>query len=225
MAWLYTLVIGLNLNLETCHPILITTCVVIRTILHTGLFIVAHDAMHHSLLPGQSHLNRSIGTFMLLIYAGLDFDLCQRNHNLHHQFPESEEDPDFSPDDQNGITSWYLNFIGNYVDSSQLLRLTIGWAIVYGVADKIHATPIYNLLTFNVAPLILSSLQLFVIGTWLPHRHRTEATSSTTPRSLSLNPVVSFAACYHFGYHREHHESPSTPWFELPRLNLANKAV
>lgn len=225
MAWLFTATLGLKLNLATCHPTLIAICIIIRTFLHTGLFIIAHDAMHNSLLPGQLEPNRWIGRCMLMIYAGLDFKLCQQNHNLHHQFPESEKDPDFSHGHQVGIIAWYVNFIGNYVHPSQLLRLAVSWAIIYGVASTFFTTPIHNVLAFYVAPLVLSSLQLFIVGTWLPHRHCMKATSSTTPRSLSLNPIVSFAACYHFGYHREHHESPSIPWFELPRLNLAKKAV
>ena len=226
-AWIWSLAVGLELDLGSCHPILIAVLVAIKAFLHTGLFIVAHDSMHNSLLAGKTEANRWIGSLMLFLYAGLDFDLCERNHKLHHQFPETENDPDFSPDSDSdtNIINWYAHFIGNYIHSSQLMKLTIGWLTIYWLASMVNAFPIVNVLSFCVLPLVLSSLQLFFVGTWLPHRHSNHVSLNATPRRLSLNPIVSFAACYHFGYHREHHESPSTPWFELPKLNLANKAV
>ena len=224
-AWLGSLVLSIKLDLGSCHPILVALIVTIKAFLHTGLFVVAHDSMHNSLLAGKPEANRWIGSLMLFLYAGIAFDLCQRNHKLHHQFPESKNDPDFSPNSDTNFVNWYANFIGNYINTSQLMRLMIGWLIIYGLASMIDETPIDNMLTFCVVPLVLSSLQLFIVGTWMPHRRGKNGSSSATPRSLSLNPIVSFAACYHFSYHREHHESPSTPWFELPKLNLANKAV
>ncbi|EAQ68831.1 MULTISPECIES: beta-carotene ketolase [unclassified Synechococcus] len=224
-AWLCSLAFGLELELGSYHPVLIALFVAFKAFLHTGLFIIAHDSMHNSLLAGKPEANRRIGSLMLFLYAGLEFDLCQRNHKLHHQFAETKNDPDFSPDNGASIASWYVHFIGNYIHPSQLIKLMIGWSMIYWLASTVNASPFDNVLTFCVLPLVLSSLQLFIVGTWLPHRHGTDAPKSPTPRSLSLNPVVSFAACYHFGYHREHHESPATPWFELPWLNLANKAA
>lgn len=226
-AWIWSLAVGLELDLGSCHPILIAILVAIKAFLHTGLFIVAHDSMHNILLAGRPEANRWIGSLMLFLYAGLDFDLCERNHKLHHQFPETENDPDFSPDSDSdtNIINWYAHFIGNYIHPLQLMQLSIGWSMIYWLASMINESPLGNVLTFCVLPLVLSSIQLFIIGTWLPHRHNNNASLNATPRSLFLHPIVSFAACYHFGYHREHHESPSTPWFELPKLNLANKAV
>jgi beta-carotene ketolase (CrtW type) len=224
-AWLCSLAFCLELDLRSCHPLLVIFLVAIRAFLHTGLFIIAHDSMHNSLVAGKPEINRRIGSIMLFLYAGLEFDLCQRNHKLHHQFPESENDPDFSPDSDASIANWYVNFMGNYIHPSQLMQLSLGWLVIYWLASVVNAAPVDNVIIFCVIPLILSSLQLFIIGTLLPHRSSNNASLNATPRSLSLHPIVSFAACYHFGYHREHHESPSTPWFELPKLNLASKGV
>lgn len=224
-AWLCSLTLGLKVDLRSCDPLLVVCLVAIRAFLHTGLFIVAHDSMHNSLSAGKTDTNRKIGSLMLFLYAGLEFDLCQRNHKLHHQFPETKNDPDFSPGSDTSLTRWYVHFISNYIHPLQLMQLSIGWSMIYWLASMVNESPFGNVLTFCVLPLVLSSIQLFIIGTWLPHRHNNNASLNATPRSLFLHPIVSFAACYHFGYHREHHESPSTPWFELPKLNLANKAV
>lgn len=224
-AWLSTLVFGLTDAVLSWHPILVAGFVVIRTFLYTGMFVVAHDSMHNSLLAGKPEVNRWVGRTMLLLYAGLDFDLCLHNHRLHHQFPESKEDPDFFHSSNPNMFRWYANFIGNYIHFSQMTGLVIGWLFIYGFARMIDKIPFGNILILSVIPLILSSLQLFVVGTWFPHRQVNSVSSCATPRSLSLAPLFSLAACYHFGYHREHHESPSTPWFELPKLNLTNKAA
>ncbi len=44
--------------------------IAVQTWLCVGLFIVAHDAMHGSLAPGQAKLNRLVGRLALLLYAG-----------------------------------------------------------------------------------------------------------------------------------------------------------
>ena len=59
--WGISLVQALRLSLD-CRPIwLIVSAVLGRTFLHTGLFIVAHDAMHQSLKPQHLRLNIPIG--------------------------------------------------------------------------------------------------------------------------------------------------------------------
>jgi beta-carotene ketolase (CrtW type) len=82
----------------------------------------------------------------------------------------------------------------------------------------LHVAPI-NLALFALFPSILSSLQLFYFGTFLPHRepkigyhypHRSQ--------SHNLPSFWSFMACYHFGYHQEHHEHPDVPWWQLPEI-------
>jgi len=66
-----------------------------------------------------------------------------------------------------------------------------------------------------ILPLLLSALQLFVVGTVLPHRRAEACGNRHRAESLALPPWLSLLACYHFGYHWEHHEYPHVPWFGL----------
>jgi beta-carotene ketolase (CrtW type) len=64
-------------------------------------------------------------------------------------------------------------------------------------------------------------MQLFLVGTYLPHRRH----ASDGPISLAWPGWLSLLACYHFGYHREHHEQPGLAWFELPQAHRRNKTL
>jgi beta-carotene ketolase (CrtW type) len=73
-------------------------------------------------------------------------------------------------------------------------------------------------LLFCTVPLLISSLQLFLFGTYLPHRDRPGESNSHHARSLALPVWLSLLACFHFGYHWEHHEFPTMAWFQLPGM-------
>ncbi|NJL02454.1 MAG: hypothetical protein HC910_18560 [Spirulinaceae cyanobacterium SM2_1_0] len=96
------------------------------------------------------------------------------------------------------------------------------WTIL-GVTASFHAwhvlggVPYSKLLLFWFLPTVLSAYQLFYFGIFLPHRE-TEAgyRDRHRSRSLYIAPFWSFLACYHFGYHWEHHEYPDLPWYQLP---------
>jgi beta-carotene ketolase (CrtW type) len=76
-----------------------------------------------------------------------------------------------------------------------------------------------NVIAFWVLPLVLSSFQLFLFGTYLPHRSEAPtAAGCHAVRSLEYSHLLSLLACYHFGYHWEHHAYPAVPWFRLPEL-------
>ena len=217
-AWLLSLGLSYTLPLDQTPGLLIGSLILLRAFLHTGLFIVAHDSMHASLVPGHPGLNRWIGKVYLLVYAGLSYERCSRNHRRHHLAPETFQDPDYQRCTNNNILDWYVHFMGNYLGMRQLLNLSCLWlALIIPNGSDLPAQ-IMHLLLFSVLPLIISSCQLFLVGTWLPHRRGATTRPGVTTRSLALHPALSFAACYHFGYHREHHESPTTPWFQLPKL-------
>ena len=223
-AWLLSLVCSLTLPLTQIPPLLLGSIVLIRAFLHTGLFIVAHDAMHNSLVPDAPRLNRLIGRVCLFLYAGLSYKLCCRNHSRHHQKPESARDPDYQRSVNDGILSWYVHFMGNYLGWKELLKLGSFWLVLFHLTHHHQTDHAMQLLLFCVLPLFVSSCQLFLVGTWMPHRRGVTSKPGVTTRSLALNPVLSFAACYHFGYHREHHDSPSTPWFQLPKLRVRHRS-
>jgi beta-carotene ketolase (CrtW type) len=84
------------------------------------------------------------------------------------------------------------------------------------------AGSIWSVLVFFAVPGWLSALQLFVFGTYLPHR--TPHGGHTDPHNARSNPYpvwLSFLTCYHFGYHEEHHHHPRVPWWRLPQLRRA----
>ena len=199
--------------------------VLLRSFLHTGLFIVAHDSMHQSLAPLNEKLNNNIGRLCLFLYAGLSYKSCSKNHRLHHCYPESAADPDFYSSQNPKPIGWYFRFLSNYLDWKQFCILLLVWLFILQLTIVVNPNAIVNVAIFCPLPLIISSIQLFLVGTCLPHQPSQNEPGRLLPRSLSLHPLISFAACYHFGYHLEHHLSPSTPWFKLPNLRVALRQV
>ena len=65
-AWLLSLGLSYTLPLDQTPGLLIGSLILLRAFLHTGLFIVAHDSMHSSLVPALPGLNRWIGKVCLL---------------------------------------------------------------------------------------------------------------------------------------------------------------
>ncbi len=216
-GWMASLVALLTSDLDLVPPLAAAGAVLLRTLLQTGLFIVGHDAMHGSLLPGQRRGNDRLGRLALALYAGLPYGRCRRQHRLHHRAPGTARDPDFHGLGRTGALAWYRRFMGGYLGPGPLLTLLTGWGIGAWAASAVSPTAVANVLLFWTLPLLLSSLQLFLFGTYLPHRHggrpggdRHHAISLDWPEPLSL------LACFHFGYHWEHHEHPHLAWYRLP---------
>lgn len=192
--------------------------------LGAGMFIVSHDAMHGSLAPGRPGLNRAIGRFCLGVYAAFPFDLLLVKHHAHHRHSGREGDPDFHVAGPRRFWRWYASFFRQYFGWSQVALITTVF-LVYWLG--FHAS-IANCLLFWAAPSLGSSLQLFTFGTWLPHRHEDAPFADRhNARTNEYSWLVSLLTCFHFGYHLEHHLSPQTPWWALPRRRreLASSAV
>lgn len=218
-AWLITLIAGLRLPIQQAHPLLMAGLVLLRSFLHTGLFIVAHDAMHGSLIPHRKPFNRFIGQGCLWAYAGLSFQECLNHHIQHHHSPGSETDPDYCSAADPSPVAWYARFLSRYLNPMQLLKLASWMGVLLLMIPANQNQPLLTLALIYVLPLIISSWQLFVVGTFLPHRKSVPETDDFhQPISLDLHPILSFAACYHFGYHREHHNYPAVPWHQLPEV-------
>jgi beta-carotene ketolase (CrtW type) len=190
--------------------------------LSVGLFIVAHDCMHGSLAPGRAALNRAIGQLCLGLYAGFHFDALLAKHRLHHDAPGTADDPDFDEAEPHAFWHWYYTFFTTYFSWRELLTISVVVTLYVWVIGVSYA----NVLTFWAAPALLSSLQLFTFGTYLPHkpttlpfidRHR--AYTNQFPEWLSL------MTCFHFGYHHEHHVKPGLPWWRLPEAHRAGIAL
>ncbi|MBN1543355.1 fatty acid desaturase, partial [candidate division KSB1 bacterium] len=180
--------------------------------LYTGLFITAHDAMHGGVAPGCYRLNRWIGWLAVRCYAFFSYSLLLSRHSDHHRYPASDKDPDYHDGRHRGFWSWYLRFMHTYLRVGQI----VGMAIVFNVLLHLLGVPIGNLLLFWVAPALLSTVQLFYFGTYLPHREPPGGYDNPHRARSNDYPVwLSFLTCYHFGYHREHHEAPYVPWWRL----------
>jgi beta-carotene/zeaxanthin 4-ketolase len=186
--------------------------------LSVGLFIVAHDAMHGSLAPFRPRLNQWIGQLALAVYAGFRFTPLNREHHQHHRHAGTPEDPDFDARPPHGFGRWYLNFMLHYFGWRELAVLTALVAVYVGILQA----PMVNLLVFWALPALLSSLQLFTFGTYLPHRPGHDTFSDRhRSRSNDLPVWLSLLTCYHFGYHHEHHDQPAVPWWRLPAARQA----
>ena len=218
LLWLSTYISVLQLPSECSYWFAGGLILVLRVFAYTGLFIIAHDSMHQSLMPAYPIVNRLIGQCALMLYAGLLFQSCEANHKNHHRLPESQEDPDYCCEGGQSPVAWYFSFMLNYLNLTQILRLSVVLATCFIPLMIFGEDPLWRLILFCIVPLFLSSVQLFVVGTWLPHRKVDASLGEKTPRSLTLHPLLSFAACFHFGYHREHHDLPEVPWFKLPMV-------
>jgi beta-carotene/zeaxanthin 4-ketolase len=207
----------LSIDIAQRTPLWILPAIVGRMFIQTGLFIVAHDAIHGAVLPSNRRLNHWIGRLAVTLYAFLSYQKLSLNHWQHHQHPGQASDPDFHDGIHSNICAWYLKFMKGYLDARQGLVLFLGMGITVLTLYTGFHVPVANLFLFWVLPIALSSMQLFFFGTYLPHRSgNTEDPHHATSSNYSL--LWSFLTCYHFGYHWEHHEYPSLPWYRLPSV-------
>lgn len=194
----------------TLSPWLTAAAVAVRIELQTGLFIVGHDAMHGVLLPGCPALNDRIGALVLALYAAIPYGPCRRKHSDHHRWAGERGDPDFHAPGASAFLRWYARFMAGYLGPRQLILLPLSWALLVPFSSW------SQVVLYCIVPLILSSLQLFVVGTYLPHRGPERWGEAHRIRSLDLPEWLSLLACFHFGYHLEHHQAPQLAWYELP---------
>ena len=214
LSWALSMLMGLSYQHPGAgHLLADGLWIALVTFLSTGVFITAHDAMHGLVAPGKARINRAVGWLATWSYAGLDYDALERAHHEHHAKPASEEDPDFHDGDP-GFVAWYVTFMRQYLSWRQF-----GWlCLLLGAMLFIFELPVLRVASFWAAPLILSTFQLFIVGTWLPHRPGSYlGEGPLRARSVDLPPMLSLLACYHFGYHFEHHARPDLPWWRLWR--------
>ncbi len=188
--------------------------VLVQMFLYTGLFITAHDAMHGAILPKHPQLNRAIGVFNLLVYGWFSYDQLLKAHWEHHHHPASDLDPDFHNGRWTGAVTWYIYFMVRYWSWWRFLALVSTYHVMHGL---LHI-PEGNLILFWIVPSLLSSVQLFYFGTYLPHRQPQSGYADHFRTQSIYRPLWwSFLTCYHFGYHHEHHRYPNLAWWQLPK--------
>lgn len=216
VGWLVSLASLLNWALDNqTHVLWSAVAVLFQTFLCTGLFITAHDAMHGTVAPRKPGLNRLLGTVAVILYALFSFSKLTKQHEKHHAHPgHPERDPDFHDGRQAHPVHWYFRFLRHYLSVPQL----VGMALIFNLLHHLLHVPLGNLLLFWVTPALLSTVQLFYFGTYLPHRHAAHEDDPHHAISSNFPVWLSFVTCFHFGYHAEHHEHPAVPWWRLPQV-------
>ena len=213
--WLISLIFCFKLDISNLSLIALFAGIYVRTFLHTGIFIVIHDSIHGVVTHNQK-LNSSIGRVAALLYALLPYETLAKNHHQHHRYPATDLDPDFCITNSNRYWLWYASFMKDYQQGKQFWILFWGMTVIFWCLIGFHVA-IANIFLFWVIPIILSSLQLFTFGIYLPHRPTPEGHDDRhRARSNNYPLFLSFITCYHFGYHWEHHQYPHLPWYKLP---------
>lgn len=219
LGWLTLHVTGIFLHRLDAGSVMIAPFVILlQAWLSAGLFIVAHDCMHGSFAPGRPRLNRAVGVVCVALYACFSFRHLESSHHRHHRHAGGALDPDFNPSDPRAFLRWYVRFFANYYTHGQLLRITL-----VACAYMALGANLLNIVLFWAVPALLSSVQLFLFGTWLPHRHTAEPFADRhNARSNRAGWLASLVSCFHFGgYHHEHHLHPGVPWWALPQARSA----
>ncbi|HEX8377077.1 MAG TPA: fatty acid desaturase [Pedobacter sp.] len=202
--WLTSLYFLLNWNFSFSNPA-VYLMMLVQMHLYTGLFITAHDAMHGTVSSSKT-ANQLIGQLCTALYAAFSFNKLYQKHHQHHRHVHSENDPDFH---DGTFISWYIKFMKEYLSVWQIVIMAISFNVLKLWVEEV------NLVLFWIIPSLLSTLQLFYFGTWLPHHG--EHDNKHYSRSQTKNHISAFFSCYFFGYHYEHHDSPAVPWWLLWR--------
>ncbi len=162
----------------------------------------------HGTVSNSSKVNDFIGTVCVILYACFSYSKLKGKHHNHHKFVTSHEDPDYH---EANFFIWFWKFMKNYM----VLQQIIAMAVLYNLMHLLLGIPKINLVLFWIIPPILSSLQLFYFGTYLPHKNPDEIHNSYKSRTQNINFFLGFISCYFFGYHYEHHAKPYVPWWRL----------
>jgi beta-carotene ketolase (CrtW type) len=206
-CWALSITLLMQWTVNFANPLLYLF-ILVQMHLYTGLFITAHDAMHGTISPNKK-LNDFAGYTCTLLYASFWYPKLYAKHHQHHSHVHTKNDPDYH---EGNFIQWYIRFIRNYLSVWQIVVM----AVLFNILKLWIPQP--NLLLFWVLPSLLSTLQLFYFGTYLPHKG--EHDNKYQSRSQSKNHVVAFLSCYFFGYHYEHHDAPWLPWWKLWRARL-----
>jgi beta-carotene ketolase (CrtW type) len=187
--------------------------------LSVGVFIVCHDAMHGSLVPGYPRINGAIGAVLLALYAGFAWKQLRDAHFAHHKLAGHAGDPDFDEHNPGDFKRWYATFFRRYFGWRSILFVHTVVGIYWLVLD----IPMVQIVLLYGLPALGSSLQLFYFGTFRPHCHRAGEPFADrhNARSNDFGTLASLATCFHFGYHLEHHHRPDVPWWGLPAAKRA----
>jgi len=204
LLWLATLSLALQWEVKADS---VWTYLLVLVIMHlyTGLFITAHDAMHGT-VSSNKKTNKLIGQVSAILFSYNFYSRLFPKHHEHHKFVATDKDPDYHG---GNFFVWYFSFLSQYVSWLQIILMAATFNVL-----KLFI-PVENLVVYWMLPAVLSTLQLFYFGTYIPHKGEHEESNIHKSGSQKLNHLWAFISCYFFGYHYEHHASPGTPWWRL----------
>ena len=205
ILWFISLTFLLSWEFSWRNP-LTYLAVLMQMHLYTGLFITAHDAMH-GVVSSNKSVNHFTGWVAAILFSYNFYWRLFPKHHDHHRHVATEQDPDYHP--SGNFLIWYFSFLRQYIHLWQILLMAITFNIL-----KLFL-PVENLVLFWMLPAVLSTLQLFYFGTYLPHRG--ESDNQHHSHTQAKNHFWAFLSCYFFGYHYEHHDAPGVPWWRLWR--------
>ncbi len=176
--------------------------------LFTGLFITGHDAIHRT-ISQKKWVNDLFGWLASFLFAALSYRRLTRNHWKHHRAPGTEADPDFYVRSQN-FWRWWLVFMVRYITIPQLIFMAAAFNVLLIWFSEA------SLLLFWIIPAFLGTFQMFYFGVYQPHKlPHTQSMNPYNSRTQQKNHLWAMISCYFFGYHYEHHASPTIPWWKL----------
>lgn len=186
--------------------------------LFTGMFITSHDSMHGTLYGPNRKVNDYVGAVFAFLFLYNWYPNLKACHHRHHAQPgSSDHDPDFHDGIHQGYFRWLCKFFLTYFNVAQFLA--IGLTTVF----LTHVSSLTRVVLFWMLPAVLSTLNLFYFGTYLPHGpdgNGMHPQNKHNARSLDVSLLSAFVCCYFFSYHLEHHERPWLPWWLLWKARL-----
>lgn len=207
----------------TLSVVSVISLMAIRIWLTTGLFVTVHDAIHGVVSPNNLKVNHAVGTIFAFCYASFSYKLLYRDHWRHHRSPTAVDDPDWYA---GGFWKWIAGFLGHYSTPWQLFWESFQFwsmcALGYRFFDISFSVMVLRVAIIWAIPALLSGMQLFYFGTFLPHCNNPGGDFHA--RSNDWHFLLSLITCYHFGAcHEEHHAFPWVPWWELPYVRAQVK--
>lgn len=197
-------------DIQAAHPVPLILAFFVMTFLYTGMFITAHDAMHGN-VSSDRLINDAIGYITSFVFAGFWFPTMKQHHSDHHKYTSiPSKDPDYHRGNPNFLV-WLYHFMHNYMS----IGTCLGLFVIVQCLTKLGAK-YENMVVFMAGAGLVSALQLFYFGTYLPHRPPSGMPLARISRKTHCESrLQSFLECYHFGCHDVHHANPRIPWWKL----------
>lgn len=193
---MFITVFFIDKSLKT-HALFLTS--LILTWLYTGIFISVHDCIHNDY---TIH-----GIIMSHYYSFIDYKILRENHFKHHTYSGTQLDPDFS---EEKMINWFFSFMKKYSTIKQFVLLGIKYNLYLYFFPKI------NVFFLTILPPILSALQLFYFGIYIPHnKNNVYEDKNNAYTDYNKSRLFHLLTCFNFGYHHEHHLYPKIQWWYL----------